>query len=680
MILMIDNYDSFTYNVYQYIGSLYPQIQVVRNDEITIDEIRNLQNLEALVISPGPGYPDSAGISKEAIKTFGKEIPVLGICLGHQAIGEVYGGKVVPAKELMHGKMSEITINNKNPLFEGLEDKIYAARYHSLIIDDETFPEDLKVIGRDEKGQIMAVCHKEYPVYGIQFHPESILTEMGMRILENFLTNIAGIRLGDSKKEETMSAVNQETLKPFLTKIVEGNHLTEEEAYKAMDCIMSGNATDAQMGSFLTGLRMNHETPEEITGFAKVMRAKAAIVPEETEAIDIVGTGGDLANSFNISTTSAFVIAAAGAKVAKHGNRSVSSKSGAADVLEALGAKIGLTPEESKKCLDEVGVAFLFAQTHHGSMKYAGPVRAQLGVRSVFNILGPLANPAMTNYIVLGVYEKELVRPMADVMKNLGVKRALIVYGDDGLDEISISSTTSVCEINGDEIKEYTIDPEELGLTLAKKEDIVGGTADENAIITKDILTGKEQGAKRDIVLLNAGAALYFEFSWFMLFALLILIASYVVLYKTRFGLRLMACGEHPQAADSVGINVFKMRYAGVLISGALGGLGGLVYITAGVSEWKFENGVAGFGFLALAVMIFGQWKPVNIGLAALLFGLFRALSNVYTGFDALVALKLPSTLYNMFPYIISLIVLVFVSKNSRAPKAEGIPYDKGQR
>lgn len=416
MILMIDNYDSFTYNVYQYIGSLYPQIQVVRNDEITIDEIRNLQNLEALVISPGSGYPDSAGISKDVIKTFGKDIPILGICLGHQAIGEVYGGKVVPAKELMHGKMSEITINNKNPLF----------RYHSLIIDDETFPEDLKVIGRDEKGQIMAVCHKEYPVYGIQFHPESILTEMGMKILENFLTDIAGIRLGDSTKEETMSAVNQETLKPFLAKIVEGNHLTEEEAYKAMDCIMSGNATDAQMGSFLTGLRMNHETPEE-----------------------------------------------------------------------------------SKKCLDEVGVAFLFAQIHHGSMKYAGPVRAQLGVRSVFNILGPLANPAMTNYIVLGVYEKELVRPMADVMKNLGVKRALIVYGDDGLDEISISSTTSVCEINGDEIKEYTIDPEELGLTIAKKEGIVGGTADENAVITKDILTGKEQGAKRDIVLLNAGAALY---------------------------------------------------------------------------------------------------------------------------------------------------------------------------
>lgn len=171
-----------------------------------------------------------------------------------------------------------------------------------------------------------------------------------------------------------------------------------------------------------------------------------------------------------------------------------------------------------------------------------------------------------------------------------------------------------------------------------------------------------------------------FEFNWFMLIALIVLIASYIVLYKTKFGLRLMACGEHPQAADSVGINVYKMRYAGVLISGALGGLGGLVYITAGVSEWKFENGVAGFGFLALAVMIFGQWKPVNIGLAAILFGLFRALSNVYTGFDFLASLKLPSTVYNMLPYIISLIVLVFVSKKSRAPKAEGIPYDKGQR
>ena len=171
-----------------------------------------------------------------------------------------------------------------------------------------------------------------------------------------------------------------------------------------------------------------------------------------------------------------------------------------------------------------------------------------------------------------------------------------------------------------------------------------------------------------------------FEFNWFMFLALVALIVSFIVLYKTRFGLRLMACGEHPQAADSVGINVYRMRYAGVLISGLLGGLGGIVFITAGVSEWKFEYGVAGFGFLALAVMIFGQWKPIRIALAALLFGLFRALSNVYTGFSFLTALNLPGSLYNMLPYVISLIVLAFTSKNSRAPKAEGIPYDKGSR
>ena len=508
MILLIDNYDSFTYNVYQYVGELHPHIEVARNDEITIEEIETMAP-EAIIISPGPGYPETAGITNEVIRQFSGRVPILGICLGHQAIGEVFGGKVIPAEELMHGKMSKIFIKNTDPLFDGLEEEIYAARYHSLVVDAESVPDCLEVLGTDEAGQIMALKHKEMPVYGIQFHPESILTEMGMRILENFLTDVAGIDIDNRKKEIDMTTMNQETLKPFLAKIVEGNHLTTEESYKAMDCIMSGNATEAQIASFLTGLRMNRETPEEITGFARVMRAKAAVVPEETEAIDIVGTGGDLANSFNISTTSSFVIAAAGAKVAKHGNRSVSSKSGAADVLESLGAKIGLSPEEGRQCLEDIGVAFLFAQTHHGSMKYAGPVRAQLGVRSVFNILGPLANPAMTNYIVLGVYEEELLEPMAEVLRNLGVKHALIVFGDDRLDELSISSTSSVCEIKDGEITKYKIDPRELGLSLYSKDDIVGGTADENAVITRDVLEGKEQGAKRDIVLLNAGAALY---------------------------------------------------------------------------------------------------------------------------------------------------------------------------
>ena len=192
-----------------------------------------------------------------------------------------------------------------------------------------------------------------------------------------------------------------------------------------------------------------------------------------------------------------------------------------------------------------------------------------------------------------------------------------------------------------------------------------------------DVSSDVQYIVSKKSLIVNIGG---FEFNWFMLVAFLLLIVSYILLYKTKFGLRLMACGEHPQAADSVGINVYKMRYAGVMISGMLGGLGGIVYITAGVSEWKFENGVAGFGFLALAVMIFGQWKPLRIALAALLFGMFRALSNVYSGFDFLTAMNIPSTVYNMMPYIISLVVLTFTSKNSKAPKAEGIPYDKGQR
>lgn len=499
MILLIDNYDSFTYNVYQYIGELYPHIEVVRNDQITIEEIEKME-LEAVVISPGSGFPNSAGISMKAIEYFAGKVPILGICLGHQAIGEVFGGKIIHAKELMHGKKSVIDIDTTDPLFHGLNPKIEAARYHSLIIDGDSVPDCLKVIGLDESGQIMAIRHRKYDIYGIQFHPESVLTKSGIQILKNFLMNIAKIDL-DGKKDDSM--------KDILAKIVDGGHLTEEEAYKAMNTIFKGEATEAQIASFLTALRMNKETPEEISGCAKAMRDNAVIVEGETDAIDIVGTGGDLAASFNISTTASFVIAAAGAKVAKHGNRSVSSKSGAADVLEALGAKIGLSAEDSKKCIDQIGAAFLFAQTHHGAMKYAGPVRGQLGVRTVFNILGPLGNPAKTNYIVLGVYEKELVHTIANVLSNIGIRRALVVYGDDQLDELSISSSTSIAEVNHGEIKEYTLNPEELGLKLSKKEDIVGGTAEENAVITKNILSGKEQGAKRDIILLNAGAALY---------------------------------------------------------------------------------------------------------------------------------------------------------------------------
>ncbi|MCX7657432.1 MAG: bifunctional anthranilate synthase component II/anthranilate phosphoribosyltransferase [Oscillospiraceae bacterium] len=507
MILLIDNYDSFTYNLYQMIGELYEDILVKRNDEITIEEIKKLSP-KAIIISPGPGFPADAGISVEAVREFSGKVPILGICLGHQAIAEAFGGKIIHAKAPVHGKASEVKINTSCPLFYDLASEITVARYHSLVADSVTLPSCLSAIGTDELGQIMALKHKTHPTYGLQFHPESILTETGSKMLSNFLSEIAGIRA----VSVSAPAVPQEKrvdLKKYISKVIDGINLTESEAYAAMDCIMSDRATNAQIASFITALRMKGETVDEITGFAKLMRQKAKSVALSSDAIDIVGTGGDLANSFNISTTSAFVIAGAGLNVAKHGNRSVSSRSGAADVLEALGVRIALSPSQAEQCLENCGVCFLFAQAFHGSMKYAAAPRREIGVRSVFNILGPLANPASAQYILLGVYDEKLMEPMAQVLINLGIKGAMLVHGDDGLDEISVSSSTSVCEIRDGKIIKYKINPEDFGMPLAKKSEIVGGSALDNAKITLGVLSGKAQRAQRDIVLLNAGCALY---------------------------------------------------------------------------------------------------------------------------------------------------------------------------
>ncbi len=500
MILVIDNYDSFTYNLCQYLGEMYPNILVKRNDEITLDEISALQP-EAILISPGPGYPDSAGISVDAVRTFSGKIPILGICLGHQSIVQAFGGNIIPAHQLMHGKSSKIRFEEKHPLFRHVPMPFLAGRYHSLIADETTLPDSLRVIALDENGQVMAISHNEHQTYGLQFHPESVLTADGKQILRNFLI-IAGLL----KAEPEQKKIN---LKPYYSKLMQKQNLTMQEAEDCMDMLMSGQATQLQITAVLTALATKGETPDEIAGFAKGMRAKASLVPDETDSIDIVGTGGDQCASFNISTTSAFVASAAGAKVAKHGNRSVSSKSGAADVLEALGVKIASKPEQAKKCLETTRLSFLFAQSYHASMRFVGPVRGQLGVRTVFNILGPLTNPAKADYIILGVYEKSLTEIMARVLQQVGIKRAMVVFGNDVMDEISVSDATTVTEVSGEELKTYEITPEEFGLHRYDKSEIVGGTPAENAQITRGILEGSITGAKRDIVLMNAGAALY---------------------------------------------------------------------------------------------------------------------------------------------------------------------------
>ena len=289
---------------------------------------------------------------------------------------------------------------------------------------------------------------------------------------------------------------------------IDKKDLSYETAKESMREIMRGEASPAQIAAFLTALRMKGESIDEITASAAVMRECCTRLPHDMEVLEIVGTGGDEAYTFNISTVSAFVAAAAGVPVAKHGNRSVSSKCGAADLFEALGARIDLTAEQSAKILSKVGLCFMFAPGYHASMKHAAPVRRELGTRTIFNILGPLSNPASATIQLLGVYDENLIEPMAKTLMNLGVRRAMVVHGDDGLDEISLTTTTQVCEVNGGELRRFELDPRDYGLTLCAPKELVGGDAAVNAQIARDILAGGK-GPKRDVVLLNAGACLY---------------------------------------------------------------------------------------------------------------------------------------------------------------------------
>lgn len=300
-------------------------------------------------------------------------------------------------------------------------------------------------------------------------------------------------------------------IKDAIQQLMNNENLSLDMTKSVMDEIMSGSATNAQIASFITSMRMKGETIEEITGCAMVMRSHGDKISSSRDVMDIVGTGGDKAFTFNISTVSAFVISSAGIPVAKHGNRSVSSKCGSADVLEALGVKIDIPLEKNEQILNEMGLCFMFAPLYHSSMKYAAPVRKELGVRSIFNILGPLVNPAGANLQLLGVYDEELVVPLAKVLINLGVKRAMVVHGHDGLDEVSLCAGTTVCEVNHGSVNSFFLDPRRYGFEYCKPEELKGGGPLENAEIALNILRG-EKGPKREIVLLNSALCLYMTY------------------------------------------------------------------------------------------------------------------------------------------------------------------------
>lgn len=298
-------------------------------------------------------------------------------------------------------------------------------------------------------------------------------------------------------------------IKDAIKLVVDNKNLTYDMAETVMNEIMNGKATQIEMASYLTALRMKGETIEEITACANGMRKAGVHLNHDFDVLEIVGTGGDEAFTFNISTVSGFVISACGVPVAKHGNRSVSSKCGAADCLESLGIKLDIPVEQSENILKEIGMCFMFAQKYHTSMKYVAPVRKDLGIRTVFNILGPLSNPAGANMQLMGVYNKDLVKPMAQVLSKLGVKKGMVVFGNDGLDEVTLTTTTTACYINNGTFTDLTINPVDYGFKLCKPEDLVGGSPEINKQIALDILSGKELGAKRDVVLLNSAICLY---------------------------------------------------------------------------------------------------------------------------------------------------------------------------
>jgi anthranilate synthase/phosphoribosyltransferase len=493
MILIIDNYDSFTYNLFQYISALTTEeVRVIRNDRITVEELTHL-NLSALIVSPGPGRPEDAGISIAAIKALAGTVPILGVCLGHQAIGAAYGASIGSAGRIVHGKTDLIELDGRG-LFRGLPSHAEFTRYHSLVVERASLPPDFEVTANSADGEVMGIRHRELLIEGVQFHPESIASAYGQQVLANFL---------------------QYRREPFpysqlLSQVLSGAALSQAQAAELMDELTEGRLSGPRIAALLVALAGKGYTPEEVAGFASVLKRKKLPVRHAAAVVDTCGTGGDGLATFNISSLAAIVAAACGADVAKHGNRGVSSPTGSADFFSALGVPTDLSPDQASLLLEETGFAFMFAPTYHGAMRHAGPVRADLGIKTVLNLLGPLVNPAEAESQVIGVYDESLCALVARAARLLGVRRVLVVHGDDGLDELSVTAPSHVVEVGpDDELREWSLDPTALGIAAATLPDLRGGTAEHNARIAEELLAGGGPVALRDAVALNAGAALY---------------------------------------------------------------------------------------------------------------------------------------------------------------------------
>lgn len=502
MILVIDNYDSFTFNVVQALEcATKEEIKIVRNDEATVEQLAAMKPSK-LIVSPGPGNPGTAGVSVPAIRYFAGKIPILGICLGHQSIGEAFGAKIVGAKFIKHGIVEDIDLDGRG-IFRTIGRSMKFTRYHSLVIDEATLPSDFEVTARAKDGDIMGIRHKTMPIEGVQFHPESIASNACQELFKAFL----------NYRRDNLPV--SEYLKQLID---ERKPLNREQASFFMENLTDGTMDEKATASILTAMAARGlPTAEEMAGCASALLSKKTPFPLNKSSekagnglAEIVGTGGDGKGSFNISSMSALVAASCGQPVAKHGNRAVSSKSGAADFFENLGIKIMAEPDKTASLVQQTGFGFLMAPVYHSAMRFAAPVRKALGIKTIFNVLGPLLNPAGAEYEVLGVYSKDLMEDYAHAAKALGAKRVMVIHSRDGFDEISPCQLTDVFQINEDGKEyRYVIDPSKFGITGTSEEELEGGTGADNAKLAMDVLNGGGRKTIRAAVGLNAGAVLY---------------------------------------------------------------------------------------------------------------------------------------------------------------------------
>ena len=496
MIAFIDNKDSFAFNIVQSLERVSgDKVCVFRSEEASVAEVEAAKPSH-IIVGPGPGTPSEAGISIEAIRYFAGKLPILGICLGHQAIGEAFGAKIVGAKYIRHGIVEEIKTDGRG-IFRSVGEKSNFTRYHSLVIDESTLSPEFEVTARARDGDIMGIRHKTLVIEGVQFHPESIASEKGDALFKAFLTyrreNVSYSKLLNQLIDEK-KPLSREQAEAFIGELAEGS--MDEKIASAVLTAMASRGLP---------------TADEMAGAASAMLKKKTPFPLENHGLaEIVGTGGDGKGSFNISSLSAIVAASCGQAMAKHGNRAVSSKSGAADFFENLGINIMASPDKTAELIKRTGFGFLMAPVYHAAMRFAAPIRKALGIKTVFNVLGPLLNPANAEYEVLGVYSKALLKDYAHAAKTLGAKRVMVVTSEDGYDEISPCAVTNVYQIDekGNE-NQYSIDPANFGITDADETELYGGNGADNAKLALEVLNGSGRKTIRYAVGLNAAAVLY---------------------------------------------------------------------------------------------------------------------------------------------------------------------------